>query len=43
VVAAGGAVIDPKVVDTSGFFDGEVSRYADFIRATAPVSTMRTK
>jgi uncharacterized oxidoreductase len=30
--------IDPKVVDASNFFDGEISRYTDFIRATEPVS-----
>src|ERR1700738_1440409 len=30
--------IDPKVVDTSHFFDGEISRYVDFIRATTPVA-----
>jgi uncharacterized oxidoreductase len=30
--------IDPKVVDTSDFFDGEISRYVDFIRATKPVA-----
>src|SRR5216110_244659 len=30
--------VDPKVVDTSNFFDGEVSRYVDFIRATKPVA-----
>src|SRR5881227_2881443 len=30
--------VDPKVVDTSNFFDGEIARYADFIRATKPVS-----
>ena len=30
--------IDPKVVDTSQFFDGEISRYVDFIRATKPVA-----
>jgi hydroxycarboxylate dehydrogenase B len=30
--------VDPKVVDTSNFFDGEVSRYIDFIRATKPVA-----
>jgi hydroxycarboxylate dehydrogenase B len=30
--------IDPKVVDTSNFFDSEITRYADFIRATKPVS-----
>jgi uncharacterized oxidoreductase len=29
--------IDPKVIDTSNFFDGEITRYADFIRATKPV------
>src|SRR4249920_213620 len=30
--------VDPGVVDTSNFFDGEISRYVDFIRATKPVS-----
>src|SRR6201992_3753327 len=30
--------IDPKVVDTSHFFDGEISRYVDFIRGTKPIS-----
>src|SRR3954449_10215567 len=30
--------VDPKVVDTSHVFDAEVSRYADFIRATRPVA-----
>jgi hydroxycarboxylate dehydrogenase B len=30
--------IDPKVLDTSNFFDGEIARYADFIRATKPVA-----
>ena len=30
--------VDPKVVDTSNFFDGEISRYIDFIRATKPVA-----
>src|SRR5260221_6758018 len=30
--------IDPKVVDTTSFFDGEISRYVDFIRATRPVA-----
>ncbi|WP_044552135.1 malate/lactate/ureidoglycolate dehydrogenase [Mesorhizobium japonicum] len=29
--------IDPKVVDPANFFDGEVTRYTDFIRATKPV------
>jgi hydroxycarboxylate dehydrogenase B len=30
--------VDPKVVDTSNFFDGEISRYVDFIRETKPVA-----
>jgi uncharacterized oxidoreductase len=30
--------VDPKVVDPSHFFDGEISRYVDFIRATKPVA-----
>ncbi len=30
--------IDPKVVDTGDFFDGEISRYVEFIRATRPVA-----
>jgi hydroxycarboxylate dehydrogenase B len=30
--------VDPKVIDTSNYFDGEVSRYVDFIRATKPVA-----
>src|SRR4051812_6428798 len=30
--------IDPKVVDPASFFDGEITRYTDFIRATQPVS-----
>src|SRR5215467_6313022 len=30
--------IDPKVVDPKNFFDGEIARYTDFIRATKPVS-----
>ena len=29
--------VDPKVVDTSNFFDGEISRYVDFIRETKPI------
>src|SRR3979490_1325074 len=29
--------VDPKVVDTSSVFDGEIARYVDFIRATKPV------
>jgi uncharacterized oxidoreductase len=34
--------VDPKVVDTSNFFDGEISRYVDFIRATKPVAGVDT-
>src|ERR1700704_2856358 len=30
--------VDPRVVDTSSFFDGEISLYVDFIRATKPVA-----
>jgi uncharacterized oxidoreductase len=30
--------VDPKVVDTSSVFDGEISRYVDFIRETKPVA-----
>ena len=30
--------IDPRVVDPGNFFDGEIARYVDFIRATKPVS-----
>jgi len=30
--------VDPKVVDTTNFFDGEITRYVDFIRATRPVA-----
>jgi hydroxycarboxylate dehydrogenase B len=30
--------VDPQVVDTTNYFDGEVSRYVDFIRATKPVA-----
>ncbi len=30
--------VDPKVVDTGHFFDGEISRYVDFIRQTKPVA-----
>jgi uncharacterized oxidoreductase len=30
--------VDPKVVDTGNLFDGEIARYADFIRATKPVT-----
>src|SRR5436190_10010150 len=34
--------IDPKVVDTGKVFDGEISRYVDFIRATKPVAGVDT-
>ena len=30
--------VDPKVIDTSNYFDGEISRYVDFIRETKPIS-----
>lgn len=30
--------VDPKRVDTSNFFDGEISRYIDFFRATKPMA-----
>ena len=30
--------VDPRVVDTSNFFDVEISRYVYFIRATRPVA-----
>jgi uncharacterized oxidoreductase len=30
--------IDPKRVDPTSFFDGEITRYADFIRATKSVA-----
>jgi hydroxycarboxylate dehydrogenase B len=30
--------IDPKVVDPANFFDGEIARYVDFIRATKPIA-----
>jgi uncharacterized oxidoreductase len=30
--------IDPKVVDPANFFDGEITRYTDFIRATKPIA-----
>ena len=29
--------IDPSVVDPAHFFDGEISRYVDFIRGTRPI------
>jgi len=29
--------VDPEVVDTSDFFDGEIARYVDFIRATRTI------
>ena len=30
--------VDPKVIDTSSYFDEEISRYTDFIRETKPIS-----
>jgi hydroxycarboxylate dehydrogenase B len=30
--------IDPRVIDPASFFDGEIARYVDFIRATKPVA-----
>ena len=30
--------IDPDVVDPANFFDGEIARYVDFIRATKPIA-----
>src|SRR3979490_1563585 len=30
--------VDPKVVDPSGVFEGEIARYVDFIRETKPVA-----
>src|SRR6516165_5634027 len=30
--------VDPKVVDPANFFDGEMTRYVDFIRATKPIA-----
>src|ERR1700759_1058490 len=30
--------IDPKVVDPAHFFDGEITRYVDFIRETKPIA-----
>jgi uncharacterized oxidoreductase len=30
--------IDPKVIDTSSFFDDEITRYSDFIRSTKPIA-----
>jgi uncharacterized oxidoreductase len=30
--------VDPKVVDTTNYFDGEISRHVDFIRETKPIS-----
>ena len=30
--------IDPKVIDTSNYFDEEISRYVDFIRETKPIA-----
>jgi len=30
--------VDPKVIDTSNYFDDEISRYTDFIRETKPIA-----
>jgi uncharacterized oxidoreductase len=30
--------VDPKVVDTANFFDGEISRYISYFKATKPVA-----
>ncbi len=30
--------VDPKVIDTTGYFDGEITRYTDFIRQTKPIA-----
>ena len=30
--------VDPKVIDTSNYFDDEISRYTDFIRQTRPIT-----
>jgi uncharacterized oxidoreductase len=30
--------VDPKVIDTSNFFDGEIARYVNFIRQTKPIA-----
>ena len=34
--------VDPKVIDTSNYFDGEISRYTDFIRETKPIAGVDT-
>src|SRR5437667_918693 len=34
--------VDPKVIDTSNFFDEEISRYVDFIREAKPVAGVDT-
>src|SRR4249919_892376 len=34
--------VDPKVIDTSNYFDEEISRYTDFIRETKPVAGVDT-
>src|SRR5215207_1889746 len=34
--------VDPKVIDTSNYFDEEISRYADFIRQTKPIAGVDT-
>src|SRR5438876_904209 len=34
--------VDPKVIDTSNYFDEEISRYVDFIRETKPIAGVDT-
>jgi uncharacterized oxidoreductase len=34
--------VDPKVIDTSNYFDDEISRYTDFIRETKPIAGVDT-
>jgi uncharacterized oxidoreductase len=34
--------VDPKVIDTSNYFDEEISRYTDFIRETKPIAGVDT-
>src|SRR5256885_5450098 len=34
--------IDPKVINTSNYFDEEISRYTDFIRETKPIAGVDT-
>src|SRR5437868_12779589 len=34
--------VDPRVIDTSNYFDEEISRYTDFIRETKPIAVIDT-